>query len=79
MDDAPLDIGLGIDRGNGIVEEAVALCYEFASSFESRFGSLRCSELRPVGFSSDNPPHLCEELTCSAIAFSAEFIADRFV
>ena len=79
VEGALMFIGIEAEKAGKNKEEAVALCYEFASSFESRFGALRCSELRPVGFSSDNPPHLCEELTCSAIAFSAEFIADRFV
>lgn len=72
-------IGIEAGKAGKSKKEAVALCYEFASSFESHFGSLRCSELRPEGFSPDNPPYLCEGLTCSAIEFSAEFIADHFV
>ena len=50
------------------------LCFDFASAFEKKFSSLRCRELRPCGFNSSAPPHLCEELTCRAIEFSYEFI-----
>lgn len=56
-------------------EESVAnACHRFAADFQAKFGSLICSQLRPEGFKSDNPPHLCEELTKKAIAFTAEFI-----
>ena len=51
------------------------LCRQFSGDFEQNFGSLLCRELRPQGFSPDNPPHLCEKLTKLAITFSAEFIA----
>ena len=55
-----------------------ALCRSFAQGFERRFGSLICRELRPQGFSTDNPPHLCEELTGKAIRFTVRFVADAF-
>ena len=60
-------------------DETVALCYRYAEAFEDHFGSLRCRELRPEGFSPDNPPHLCEKLTCKAIMFSASFISDNII
>ncbi len=41
---------------------------------EGRFGSLSCRELRPNGFTEKDPPHLCETLTCEAIAFTYDFI-----
>lgn len=60
---------------NGMTEnEAVNRCYRFAESFERRFGSLRCKELRPGGFSRRDPPHLCEGLTCGAVEFAWDFI-----
>ncbi len=48
----------------------------FASEFEKKFGSLRCMELRPGGFSPSDPPHLCEELSVRAIKFSYSFLKD---
>jgi hypothetical protein len=30
--------------------------------------------LRPQGFQDDNPPHLCEPLTCQAVEFSLTFV-----
>ena len=54
--------------------EIVSDCYNFASAFEKRFGSLRCLELRPTGFSENDPPHMCENLTCSAIEFAYQYL-----
>ena len=54
--------------------ETVSACYEFASFFEKTYGSLRCRELRPSGFSEDDPPHMCEKLTCSTIEFAYRYI-----
>jgi C_GCAxxG_C_C family probable redox protein len=53
--------------------DTVAWSFEFAQAFEERFGSLRCSVLRPEGFAPSNPPHLCEPLTCRAVEFSLAF------
>jgi hypothetical protein len=62
-------------RAHGIVDkEIVAACYRFAAQFESHFGSLSCRELRPQGFAPDNPPHLCEGLTCETILFDMAFV-----
>lgn len=54
--------------------EAILACKKFANSFEKRFSSLRCSVLRPGGFSEKNPPHLCEGLTNRAICFNIDFV-----
>ena len=54
------------------------LCRNYGRSFEQTFGSLICRELRPEGFSPDNPPHICEDLSNRAIRFTAGFIADAF-
>lgn len=47
-----------------------------ASAFEETFGSLRCLELRPTGFSESAPPHLCENLTCNGIEFAYQYILE---
>ena len=39
-------------------DEIVVACYNFANAFEKTFGSLRCFELRPTGFSKNDPPHM---------------------
>ncbi|MDY0093851.1 MAG: C-GCAxxG-C-C family protein [Candidatus Vecturithrix sp.] len=56
----------------------VEACWLFAHQFEQRFSSLRCQDLRPEGFHPDNPPHLCESLTCDAVCFNIEFIQRLF-
>lgn len=55
-------------------EEIVSACFDLASAFEKNFGSLRCLELRPTGFSENDPPHMCEDLTCRAIGFAYQYI-----
>jgi hypothetical protein len=61
---------------NGIDNKQITnLCHGFCDEFQECFGSILCSQLRPQGFSSSNPPHLCESITQKAIAFSAGFIA----
>lgn len=69
---------LGIIGGEkGMADEAVVeACRDFAAAFEQRFGSLNCRVLRPQGFRAENPPHLCESLTCEAIEFSLAFVTN---
>lgn len=55
-------------------DEIVAVCYNFASAFDKKFGSLRCFDLRPTGFTENDPPHMCESLTCSGIEFTYQYI-----
>ena len=55
-------------------DEIVSVCYNFASAFDRAFGSLRCFELRPTGFSESDPPHMCESLTCNGIEFAYQYI-----
>lgn len=67
-------------RTRGKSEDAiVSLCYQFAEEFSKNFGSLLCYDLRPGGFQKSDPPHLCENLTTSAVDFTYNFIqkADR--
>ena len=56
--------------------EVIRACREYAQRFETRFGSLLCKVLRPQGFHPDNPPHLCEQLSCDAVAFSIDFVSE---
>ncbi len=63
-------------RENDVPDDViVASCKEFARQFENRFNSLQCSILRPEGFKPDNPPHMCEPITCQAVEFSINFFA----
>lgn len=77
IEGALLFIGIYGKMRNLADEEIISWCKRFASDFEKKFTSLQCRELRPEGFSSDNPPHLCEELTCRANEFAISFIAGR--
>ena len=64
-----------LGRAKGYADqETVDLCCRYAKSFEEQFSSLLCRELRPEGFAPDQPPHLCEGLSCRSIEFSAAFI-----
>jgi len=66
-----------IGREKGIsVNKIVDSCSEYAKQFERRFQTLLCKVLRPEGFHQNNPPHLCEELTCEAIMFNVGFITN---
>lgn len=58
-------------------KKIVELCRLFAETFEDEFTSLLCRKLRPEGFSTDNPPHLCENLTIRANALSISFIKEK--
>ncbi len=49
-------------------------CRDFTGKFEARFSSLLCRVLRPEGFGSENPPHLCEEITCDSIEFAVLYV-----
>lgn len=55
-------------------DEIVSACFNFASAFDRTFGSLKCFELRPTGFSENDAPHMCENLTCNGIAFAYQYI-----
>jgi hypothetical protein len=63
-------------RAHGLPDvELEEVCQDLARQFEARFGSLLCRELRPQGFRPENPPHLCEQLTCDAIVFDIAFVS----
>lgn len=67
-------IGIYLHTLGNTEDEIVSACYDFASAFDGTFGSLRCYELRPTGFSESDPPHMCENLTCKGIEFAYQFI-----
>lgn len=67
-------IGLYFHMMDKTEDEIISACYNFASAFDRTFGSLRCLELRPTGFSESDPPHMCEELTCKGIEFAYQYI-----
>ncbi len=54
------------------------LCFDYSALAEKELGSLLCREIRPEGFTEDNPPDLCEPRTVQSIVSAARFIADRF-
>lgn len=64
-------------HGKGKSDDEIAgICFMLAERFENEFGSLRCFNLRPGGFRTDDPPHACEGLTGRAIEFVCGFIED---
>lgn len=69
-------IGIYLHMMGKTEDEIVSVCYNFASDFDRMFGSLRCFELRPTGFSENDPPHMCESLTCNGIEFAYQYISE---
>lgn len=69
-------IGIYLHMLGKTEDEIVSACYHFASAFDKTFGSLRCFALRPEGFSENDPPHRCENLTCDAIAFAYQYLLE---
>lgn len=55
-------------------KEIRSVCNEFADQFQNKFCSLLCEELRPEGFKSENPPHLCDDITKKAVSLSVDII-----
>jgi hypothetical protein len=53
-------------------------CYDYSALTVKELGSLLCREIRPEGFSDDNPPNLCEPRTVQNITATVRFVADRF-
>lgn len=67
-------IGIYLYKTGQAENKIVSACRGFAEKFEDVFGSLLCRDLRPNGFSRNDPPHLCESLTCRGIAFAYQHI-----
>jgi hypothetical protein len=69
-------VGAG-GKAQGLDNAAVVkACQDLADQFEGRFGSLLCRDLRPGGFSPDDPPHLGEGLTREALLFDVWFVSE---
>ena len=67
-------MGIYLHKIGQTENKIVSACRGFAKNFEEKFGSLRCKELRPNGFSRNDPPHLCEALTCESVIFAYKYI-----
>lgn len=74
VEGALMFIGIYFSDQGRTEDDIASLCYKYADQFTQKFASLKCYDLRPNGFNEDDPPHACEELTCSAIEFASEFI-----
>ncbi|MFQ7552019.1 MAG: C-GCAxxG-C-C family (seleno)protein [Blautia marasmi] len=74
-----LFIGIYCELTGKDSREAAKYCYEYAEAFTDRFGSLRCFDLRPGGFTEQDPPHLCEKLTCEAVLLPANSLVTGWV
>ncbi|MCP4603372.1 MAG: C_GCAxxG_C_C family protein [Proteobacteria bacterium] len=55
-------------------QKIIDVCKEYTEVFCRQFKSLQCSVLRPGGFNANDPPHLCERLTCEAIIMTVRYI-----
>lgn len=69
-------IGIYLHALGKTEDKIISACYNFAAAFDKAFGSLRCFELRPTGFSENDPPHMCENLTCDGIEFAYQYILE---
>lgn len=76
VEGALMFIGIYLHTLGRTEADIVSACYDFASAFDKTFGSLRCFELRPSGFSELDPPHMCERLTCDGIEFAYRYILE---
>lgn len=76
VEGALMFIGIYLHVMGETEDEIVSACYNFASAFDREFGSLRCFELRPTGFSESDPPHICETLTCNGIEFAYQYMLE---
>lgn len=74
VEGALMFIGIFFSQKGKTDYDIAAFCYQYADEFSKKFNSLRCYDLRPNGFSENDPPHACEKLTVEAIEFSTEFI-----
>lgn len=54
--------------------EIASICFTYAEKFTQEFGSLKCYDLRPNGFTEQDPPHACENLTVQVNFFTYHFI-----
>ncbi len=74
VEGALMFIGIYFSDKGKTEADIASICYQYADEFTKRFCSLKCYDLRPDGFSENDPPHACEEITGAAIEFTKEFI-----
>ncbi|MBQ0070414.1 MAG: C_GCAxxG_C_C family protein [Spirochaetales bacterium] len=74
VEGALMFLGLYGKRRGRSEKEIVEACYHYGEAFAAAFGSLTCRDLRPGGFRSDDPPHLCETITNKAINFAYDYV-----
>jgi C_GCAxxG_C_C family probable redox protein len=74
VEGALMFMGIYFVRAGKSDAEVERICYDFAAKFTKEFGSLRCDELRPGGFTAADPPHACEPLSVAAVDFAFNYI-----
>lgn len=74
VEGALMCIGIYFSQKGKSDTDIASLCYQFANEFTQKYGSLKCYDLRPGGFTENDPPHACENLTSDTIEFSSEFM-----
>lgn len=74
VEGALMFIGIYFSQKGKCDSDIAELCYQYADEFTESYSSLKCYDLRPNGFSENDPPHACEKLTAEAIEFSIDFI-----
>lgn len=74
VEGALLFIGIYYNSLGKTEQETVSACFDYAAAFEKNFGSLKCFDLRPTGFSQNDPPHMCENITSDAVEFTYRHI-----
>ncbi|SHN65555.1 C-GCAxxG-C-C family protein [Desulfovibrio litoralis] len=74
VEGALMFIGIYLSEKGKTDQEISQACYLFAKQFTDKFGSLRCFDLRPNGFTENDPPHACESLSVESIFNTYQFI-----
>lgn len=77
VEGALMFIGVYYSKLQKSEEEIVLKCYKYAEGFTKKFNTLKCYDLRPNGFTENDSPHMCEKITCEAIAFAYDFIKEK--
>jgi len=58
--------------------EISEVCFQFAKKFTEKYVSLQCFDLRPNGFTNNDPPHACEKLTIDVIIYTYHYLYTIF-
>lgn len=77
VEGALMFLGIYASQKGYFDSEIAYLCYQYADEFTKHFSSIRCYDLRPSGFSENDAPHACEDLTVRAILFTYDFIKKK--